>query len=65
MQPVAPNRAPSGPVHVDEERQRRLDDRFVRPHANVALSLSLLDDDELEQIEMLQSRHARELELSR
>ena len=65
VQLVPSHGATARPVHVDEERKRRLDDRFGRPHVDVAAALALRDHRELEKAEMLQPRHPGELELSR
>ena len=62
---VAPHRTTAGPVDIDEECQRRLDDRFVCPYLNETDPIALIDDDELQEIEMFQPRHSGELELSR
>ena len=62
---VPSHRAPARPVDVDEERQGRLDDRFIRTYVNEAGSTTPVDDGELEAIEMFQPDYPGELELGR
>ena len=65
MQLVPAYRAPARPVDLDQERQGRLGDRFIRLDVNVAASVVLADDGELEELENLQPRDPGELELGR
>ena len=58
-----PYRAPARPIDLDEERQGRLGDRFIRADVNVAAPAVLLDNGELEELENRQPRDPGELEL--
>ena len=62
---VPSHRAPARPVDVDEERQGRLDDRFVRTYVDETGPATPVDDGELEAIEMFQPGYPGKLELGR